>query len=363
MQSTLKALGETSNIVLQIIATGMHLDRSRGAASHISLMPASLLIASCPGDGAARHRRHMPPSRSGAVSGLAAAFEELQTEVVLVVGDRVEAFAAASAGYIGGRVVAQVHGGDRALGLVDDSLRHAITKLAHVHFPATRQSAKRIARLGEDGWRIHCVGSPGLDGIRKQAAPWREVLDRAPSLGGVRYALLALYPATPDPERERATAQMLVSAARAAGFQRIVIIYPNNDPGSAAIAGVWDALPPSADLIRFRDLPRPIFLGLLRDATLLAGNSSAGIIEAATFGTPVIDLGPRQMGRERSDNVVTVPSNATSLGRAFAKIIGRNSGRKPVVRNVYGGGGAGAKIALKIGTLDLYRHRQKLISY
>src|SRR5690606_19384704 len=106
-----------------------------------------------------------------AMAGLADAFANLDPDVVLVVGDRVEAFAAASAAHLAGRIVAHVHGGDRALGQADDTLRHAITKLAHLHFPATPQSAARLRKLGEDSWRIHRVGSPGIDRIIDDAEP------------------------------------------------------------------------------------------------------------------------------------------------------------------------------------------------
>src|SRR5690606_37077884 len=106
-----------------------------------------------------------------AMAGLAGAFAVLDPEIVLVVGDRVEAFAAASAGAIGGRIVAHVHGGDRAQGQADDALRHAITKLAHLHLAATPGSAARIVRLGEDAWRVHTVGAPGIDGIVETASP------------------------------------------------------------------------------------------------------------------------------------------------------------------------------------------------
>src|SRR5262249_15264651 len=136
---------------------------------------------------------HVAQSTGTAIAGIAAAIERLQSDIVLVVGDRVEAFAAAAAGHLSGRAVAHVHGGDRALGQVDDSLRHAITKLAHLHFPATQQSAARIRKLGEDGWRIHRAGSPGIDQIARRAGSKRTREDPDP-LTRHRFALLILHP-------------------------------------------------------------------------------------------------------------------------------------------------------------------------
>jgi len=125
-------------------------------------------------------RPQLPPGR--VTADLAKALQRLNADVVLVVGDRVEAFAAAAAGHISGRLVAHVHGGDRALGQVDDSLRHAITKLAHLHFPATAQSAQRILRLGEDPRWVFNVGSPGNDSVRRLATPWAQLHQEYPML-------------------------------------------------------------------------------------------------------------------------------------------------------------------------------------
>src|SRR5437762_2002209 len=140
------------------------------------------------------------PSRAGdanvaratgeAMAAMAQAFDRLHSDIVLVTGDRVEPFAAASAAHLSGRIVAHVHGGDRALGQVDDTLRHAITKLAHVHFPATPASAQRLRKLGEDPWRIHRVGSPGIDSIAAQAMTFPELRAEFPSLARRRFALL-----------------------------------------------------------------------------------------------------------------------------------------------------------------------------
>src|SRR5207249_11260710 len=141
----------------------------------------------------------MPARRTGAAAAsLAGAFAELEPDIVLVTGDRVEAFAAATAAHVSGRILAHVHGGDRALGQVDDSLRHAITKMAHVHFPATRQSEQRILKLGEDRWRVHRAGSPGIDGIAGEAANRDALRAEGLQIRSRAYALLVLHPAASD---------------------------------------------------------------------------------------------------------------------------------------------------------------------
>jgi UDP-N-acetylglucosamine 2-epimerase len=268
---------------------------------------------------------------------------------------------------------------------VDDSLRHAITKLSHLHFPATVASERRILRLGEDRWRVRRVGSPGVDGIVNAAA------NSVAGLKPGRFALLVLHPTGADAASEFDRAAMVLAAVRKIGFERVVVVYPNNDPGSAGIIRYWDdlldsparkggdrkakradrrlipGLPASAikdELFVCRDVPRGIFLGLMRDAAVLVGNSSSGIIEAASFGTPVVDIGPRQLGRERGGNVTAVPFSAVRIHRELRRIW--NSG-KPIrypTKNIYGGDGAGLLIAEMLASVEIDdRLRRKLIAY
>jgi UDP-hydrolysing UDP-N-acetyl-D-glucosamine 2-epimerase len=246
-----------------------------------------------------------------------------------------------------------VHGGDRALGQVDDALRHAITKLSHVHFPATKRSADRIMKLGEDRWRVRQVGSPGIDGIVQLARTVHARQDR--------FALLVLHPVDADERLERRRARMSVRATQQAGVEHIVIVYPNNDPGSDGIIRAWEEIAPSDGITIFRNVARAHFLGLMRDAAVMVGNSSSGIIEAASFGTPVVDVGPRQLGRERSTNVVNVPYSAGAIQRAVRRAMSRP---RLLRSNVYGGQGTARRIARTLATIQLdARLRRKLIAY
>jgi UDP-hydrolysing UDP-N-acetyl-D-glucosamine 2-epimerase len=409
MRSTLAALRDHPAIRLQLIATGMHLDR-RAGRSIDSIRAESKIDRIIPWR-SAKTQTETAAETGRVMAKIAGAFEELKTDVALVVGDRVEAFAAASAAHIGGKLVAHVHGGDRALGIVDDSLRHAITKLAHLHFPATAQSAQRLKRLGEDAWRVHTVGSPGLDDLR-DAEDWSAVAARFPQLKRRQYALLVLHPESADAAREQRSAQMILKYV---GLGQTVVIYPNNDPGADGIRTAWDAFlssspgtpgedrgggsqqmrfdlrtAPSPALPRStgggrktnranarshqsavganktfcRNLPRRLYLGLLRDAAMLIGNSSSGIIEAASFGTPVINIGHRQDGRERSGNVIDVPVAAAAIRRAIGEIWNRGKPLRFKGKNVYvSSGAAGKAIADVLARFDPDRHVRKLISY
>lgn len=376
MASVLGAIKGHERLRLQLVVTGMHLDPANGdTVRQIETEGWSIdrVVPWEPNSG--RDRTTTARNTGVAIAGLAGAFSDLASEVVLVVGDRVEAFAAAAAAHVSGLLVAHIHGGDRAAGQVDDSLRHAISKLAHVHFPATKESAERLYKLGEDRWRIHCVGSPGLDGIASAAAPAEQITECVGQLTPRRYALVILHPVDADEAVEADRAGMLMRAVVSCPFEQVVIIHSNNDPGAAGITRVWDSvaarerpvLPPAGKDGRFRverNVPRSIFLGLLRDAAVLVGNSSGGIIEAASFRTPVIDVGPRQAGRERGPNVVNVPYIEATLRRRLVAVWNRGRPRRARSGNIYGGDGAGRKIASILAGLTVNDHLlRKLIRY
>jgi UDP-N-acetylglucosamine 2-epimerase (non-hydrolysing)/GDP/UDP-N,N'-diacetylbacillosamine 2-epimerase (hydrolysing) len=143
-----------------------------------------------------------------------------------------------------------------------------------------------------------------------------------------------------------------------------VIVYPNNDPGSAGIIRCWEKHKDLPEIILRRDIPRPVFLGLLRDAAVLMGNSSSGIIEAASFATPVVDIGPRQQGRQRCEDVRNVPYGKAEIRAALKKIWNNGHPRPGKCSNPYGGNGTGKKIAAALSTLKIDSHLlRKLISY
>jgi GDP/UDP-N,N'-diacetylbacillosamine 2-epimerase (hydrolysing) len=359
MESALRAIRGNRRLHLQIIVTGMHLDRRHGRTMSRIAAEGWHIDAIVPWRGENR-----AVATGEAIAGLAREFARLKPDVVLVVGDRVEALAAATAAHLCDIAVAHVHGGDRAMGQIDDALRHAISKLAHVHFPATEQSAERLRKLGEERWRIHRVGSAGLDGIHHLAAPPLLIRKQFPGIKPRRFVLMVLHPIEADEAAEFERAMTMLKAISRMELERIVIIHPNNDPGSAGIARCWEMVSGSRRFIVRRDVPRAIFLGLLRDAAMLVGNSSSGIIEAASFRTPVIDIGPRQLGRERCEDVRNVPYRQSSIAGAAEQIFNGGRPQRGKCANPYGGKDAGRRIAAILERVTIDRRLlRKMISY
>ena len=365
MRNVLRAIARHPKLRLQLVATGMHLDPAHGDGLATARRDGWSIDRIVPWPAGSGEDRYVNARNTGiATAEMADAFRELASDIVVVVGDRVEAFAAATAAHISGMALAHVHGGDRAAGQVDDALRHAITKLAHIHFPATRRSAERLKKLGEDAWRIHRAGSPGLDGIRSDAASREIVAEAVGELKSRRYALVLLHPVDADEAAESRRARLVIGAVARVPYERLVIVYPNNDPGAGGIIRTWEVMPNDERIILRRDVPRPVFLTLMRDAAVLVGNSSSGIIEATSFGTPVVDIGPRQNGREHGRNVVHVPYDARALRAELRRLWNDGKPRRFKSDNPYGGGGAARTIASALASVRTDdRLLRKLIAY
>jgi UDP-N-acetylglucosamine 2-epimerase len=211
--------------------------------------------------------------------------------------------------------------------------------------------------MGEEAWRVVVAGSPGVDLIRRSASTQEQARPG-------RFALLVYHPTDPDPALEHRRAEMLARAAGRVGFEQVVVVYPNNDPGAGGIIRCWQKLAADRRFVVRRDVRRPEFLALMRDAAVMVGNSSSGIIEAASFGTPVVDVGPRQAGRERSGNVTNVPFDAAKVRAALSDAWNNGRPRRSRARNVYGGDGAGRRIAAALARLAVNdRLLRKLVAY
>jgi UDP-hydrolysing UDP-N-acetyl-D-glucosamine 2-epimerase len=279
------------------------------------------------------------------IARLGRSFERLSPDWIVVLGDRIEAFAAASAGAVGGFAVAHIHGGDRAEGVADEAMRHAISKLAHLHLAATEESAERIRRMGERPEHVRVAGSPAIDELAA-TAPLDEAADA--ELGRPEVVFL-MHPIGRSSEREEQAAAAALEAALAwRPGAKLLALHPNLDPGRA---GIMDAIEHAAAREAGRmkvvpHLPRQTFVGLLRRVAerggVLIGNSSAALIECAALRVRAVDIGPRQAGRERTGNVAMAGEQAGQVVAAIAEVSGRNLDE---LAHPYGDGRAGERIA------------------
>ncbi|TZE82180.1 UDP-N-acetylglucosamine 2-epimerase [Calorimonas adulescens] len=243
---------------------------------------------------------------------------------LLVLGDREESIATAIVGTYLNIPVAHICGGDRVVGNIDDSVRHAVTKLAHLHFPVTRENGERILKMGEEPWRVHVVGNPALDSIRKQPDLSFDCINK--KLGtdlkeNTSFILLIQHPLSSEVGQAGEQMRITLQAVSELGYYTI-IIYPNSDAGSYEMIKVINEFEQKYDFIKaYKTLPRDIFVNLQRKTALLLGNSSSGILEAPFLKIPVVNVGNRQRQRQHSENIIFVPHDKEKIKEAINKAI------------------------------------------
>jgi UDP-hydrolysing UDP-N-acetyl-D-glucosamine 2-epimerase len=278
-------------------------------------------------------------------------FEQLQPDVVLTIGDRFETMATTLAAAYMNIPIAHTMGGEVS-GTIDESIRHAVTKFAHIHFPASPDAKARIVRLGEPEDTVHLVGCPRIDlvadVIKNDKGPIQDDL----FAGGVGadfdleqpFVLVSQHPVTTEYGDGEKQITASLQAVRDAGLPAIVL-WPNADAGSEDIArGIrkWREQGFDEKMHFFRNLPVDTYIRLMRRTACLVGNSSSGIREGAYIGTPVVNIGSRQAGRERGRNVIDAMPERESVASAIKRQIG--NGRHDM-DPIYGDGHAGKRIA------------------
>lgn len=349
MRRTLAALAADPRLDLSLLVTGMHLDPAYGSTVDEIHADGHRVLAEVPVPLMRNDGAETGANLGRMIVAFGEALAQEKPEIVLLLGDRGEMLAGAIAAAHQGIAVAHVHGGERS-GTLDESVRHAITKLAHIHFPATESSAERLVRMGEEAAHVHVVGAPGLDGLEDLADLDREAVAAQFDFDPYRpMALLLFHPENADGAAGAAQVVTVLRALQEAAVQTVAL-FPNSDAGSAAIREALQRLADLPDVTLRTHLSRDLFVALMARADVMIGNSSAGIIEAASFGTPVINLGSRQTLRERNANVADVPVERNAVATALAAAL---AGGRFEPHNVYGDGRTAERIAALLASYDL----------
>ncbi len=284
---------------------------------------------------------------------LSTVFENLKPDVVLTVGDRFETMATAIAAAYLNIPLAQTMGGEVS-GTIDESIRHAVTKLAHIHFPACEQAKERIIRMGEDPANVHLVGCPRMDLVADifrqfhgQSLDGNELMKTG--VGGVfdlekPFVLISQHPVTTEyGEGEKQITETL-AAVREVGIPALVL-WPNADAGSDHVARGLRKFREHEDDSHFhfyKNLPSETYLRLLSKTACLIGNSSSAIREGSFIGTPAVNIGSRQQGRQRGKNVIDVGYDRISIAKGVREQVVHGSYQP---EPIYGDGHAGERIA------------------
>lgn len=346
----LQALQRSNRYELQLYATGMHLMREYGET--VSLMEQQF------GKITRLDAHYKPTSESGTAQFLGelfpvlvAAFTKNKPDFVLVHGDRAEMLAVATVCLYLHIPVIHTQGGDISA-TDDNTARHAISKLAQLHFPATKEAKKHLISLGEPADRIHVVGTLSLDTLLNvPLMPKAEVLKQLKLPELEKYMVITMHPVSEEISKAGEQMEAVIAAAQTAQLP-LIIIYPNADPGSAAIVECIESHKKDLNTFIFKNISYELFISLLSHATVWLGNSSAGVVDSPVLHVPVVNIGIRQEGRETAENILSVPAKKAAIAEALKTALTSKAFLKKVenCKNPWGTGTAVAQILAVLDT-------------
>lgn len=256
------------------------------------------------------------------VAGLARYTEENRPDMLIVHGDRVEALAGAAVGALRNILVAHIEGGE-VTGTVDELIRHAVTKLSHLHFVANETAAARLRQLGEAPSSIYVIGSPEIDVMLSEELPTLEEAKAHYGIDFANYAIAAFHPVTTQSRAQQWHDAQEFATALLRSSQDYVVIMPNNDTGSDAIRNAYGLIQEHPRFQFFPSLRFEYFLVLLKHALFIVGNSSAGVREGPVYGVPVVNVGTRQHRRFCCESVMDCPCEDEAIRARIAQALAR----------------------------------------
>lgn len=344
----MKEIQSDPSLQLQIVATGMHLSPAFGLtyknieADGFKIdRKVEMLVSSDTGVGAAK-------STGLGTIGMADAFSDLQPDLIVGLGDRLELLSAATAALALRIPLAHLAGGDTTEGAFDESIRHAVSKMSHVHFPFSETARKRLLQLGEDPAHVFNFGSTGIDAIVKSKLLDRVAFEKAIGFSlGKRNLLVTYHPVTLEPGSASKDTAALLQALDKQAETKFIFTKANSDPEGLAINKLIDEFvarqPQRA--VAFDSLGQLRYLSALKHADGVIGNSSSGLLEAPSFGKGTVNIGDRQKGRERATSVIDCEASADAIAKALTRLYSPEFQAALVqIKNPYGTGGASSKI-------------------
>jgi GDP/UDP-N,N'-diacetylbacillosamine 2-epimerase (hydrolysing) len=345
-----------TGLELQIVATGMHLSPEFGLTyrelekdGFIIDRKVEMLLSSDTATGVSK-------SIGLGIIGLGEALAQLHPDLVLVLGDRFEIFAAATAAQIARIPVAHAHGGEATEGLIDEALRHSITKMSHLHFVAAEEYRRRVIQLGEQPNYVFLVGGLGIDNIKRLKLLDRDALEESLEFKlGARNLLITFHPVTLERATSAQQMQELFAALEQLRDTQLIFTMPNADTdGRELIDMVGRFVAGHHNAKAFTSLGQLRYLSCMHHVDGVVGNSSSGLIEAPSLGKGTVNIGDRQRGRLKADSVIDCAPERTAILTALRRLLSPDfQAMSRAVVNPYGDGGASDRIVAALATASL----------
>lgn len=281
------------------------------------------------------------------IKNLSLELSKINPDLLIVLGDRLEPLAATLAAATLNIPIAHIHGGDKTdSGLIDESIRHSITRFAHIHFPATEDHKRRLIRMGEEPWRIFRVGSMGIDTIiQRKKIPRKELSKKLDFEIDDKTFILIFHPVHLEEDLGDQMREILEALKELE--LKTIILYPNNDPGNEKIITEIEKVRRLDNFRIFKNIEHDEYIDLLKHVAVIIGNSSSGIIEAPTLKIPVINIGSRNRNRGRTENIIYVDPKKNQIIEAINKALYDKDFRKKIkkIENPFGDGKTAERIS------------------
>jgi UDP-hydrolysing UDP-N-acetyl-D-glucosamine 2-epimerase len=354
----LKRIRASRELELRLFVSGTHLSGRHGMTVREIEADGFAIAARVPLPLGGNTPEAVAKAMGRATSAFAGVYERLRPDILLILGDRFEMHAAASAAVPFGIPLAHIHGGEITLGAMDDQFRHSLTKLSHLHFAATKEYAGRIIGMGEEPWRVTVSGAPGLDNLRAMRPLSRRQLECRYGIDlSMPSILVTFHPVTLEQDNTEIYIDRLLEALGRLGGCCFVFTAPNADPGASVIRKrILRFVGSSERAFLVENFGTHGYLSMMSRAAAMAGNSSSGILEAASFRLPVVNIGTRQEGRTRGRNVIDTGYGARQIGAAIGRALSKEfRASLRGLKNPYGDGFAAERIVSLLAGVDLER--------
>ena len=352
----MKEIDADKDLKLQIIATGMHLSKEFGNTYQQIEKDGFTIDKKVDISLSSDTELAISKSMGLGMIGFADAFNELQPDLMVVLGDRFEIFSAVSAAMIAKIPLAHLHGGEATEGLIDEPIRHSITKMSHLHFTATNEYRNRVIQLGEQPDRVFNVGGLGIDNINKLKLLAKSDFEKAIDFElGEKNVLVTFHPVTLEKSTAKMQFQVLLNSISELINTKIIFTKANADTDGRIINSmIDDYVDNHKNTIAFASMGQLNYLSALQFVDAVVGNSSSGLLEAPSFKIGTIDIGDRQRGRIKANSVISCPPKKRDIDKAFNQLYSENF--QNIINNVenpYGKGGASKEIVRTIKDIDL----------
>ena len=361
----MKMVQDDNSTQLQIIATNMHLSPKFGNTYQEIENDGFTVDCKIPiiDDNDKDDAVTTVKSMAKALAGFADAYNELRPDLVVVLGDRYEILAAATAALIERIPIAHIHGGEITEGAYDDAIRHSITKMSHLHFASTEEYRKRIIQLGEQPDKVFYVGALGVENIKKLPLMGKEEIEESIhfKLDG-NTILVTYHPVTLGTHSAEQEIKEFLSALVERRDLRVVFTMPNSDTGSNVIVDAINKFVENNPhrAIAYKSLGLKRYLSVMKFCCAVVGNSSSGLLEVPSFGIPTLNIGDRQKGRIAADSVYNCDTDKLSILQGLDTIMSPSFKQKAVAtHNPYDKGGTAQAIFDVISTYPLDELKQK----